>query len=149
MNPKESLYKHCLQYVQQRINRIKDEIHQAQASANEETKSTVGDKYETGRAMAQLEIEMNTRQLVEAEKLMASLRALSHHTIGNTVTSGSLVTTSNGLFYIAISIGATTLDQTTFYIVSPDSPAGKLLMGKKKGDTINWNGKSYLIQEIG
>jgi hypothetical protein len=47
----------CIKYVDDRISATQQAIQSAQASANEETKSSSGDKYETGRAMAQLEIE--------------------------------------------------------------------------------------------
>jgi hypothetical protein len=67
INIKESLYNHCMRYVQERIARIQNEIDLHQAAANEETKSSAGDKYETGRAMAQLDIERNSVQLREAE----------------------------------------------------------------------------------
>ncbi|HSY60679.1 MAG TPA: hypothetical protein VK796_02335, partial [Cytophaga sp.] len=66
---KNTLYAYCTDYVTERITRLKTEIKKTQSSANEETKSSAGDKYETGRAMAQLEIEKNTKQLAEAERL--------------------------------------------------------------------------------
>jgi sortase (surface protein transpeptidase) len=54
---KTRLHSLCVSYVGQRIETAQRAIAIAQASANEETKSSAGDKYETGRAMAQLEIE--------------------------------------------------------------------------------------------
>jgi len=52
-------------YIDQRIDAAKKAIGEAQASANEETKSSAGDKYETGRAMMQLAIEQNSTQLAK------------------------------------------------------------------------------------
>ena len=52
-------------------------ISGAQNSANEETKSSAGDKYETGRAMAQLEIEKNMTQLAEAKRLKQTLEQIA------------------------------------------------------------------------
>ena len=65
---KRKLYQHCINFVDKRIAAAKETIAMAQESANEDTKSSAGDKYETGRAMAQLEIEKTAGQLEEALK---------------------------------------------------------------------------------
>ncbi len=149
MNPlKETLYTYCTDYVLDRITRIRTEIKKAQSSANEETKSSAGDKYETGRAMAQLEIEKNTKQLSEAEKLQGVMNSIIVDRVSATVIPGSLITTSKGMFYIAISIGLVTLEKNSYYIVAPDSPIGKLFMGKKVKDEVVWNGSKYVINAV-
>jgi transcription elongation GreA/GreB family factor len=145
---KERLFAHCEQYVFDRIKRIQDEIRNAQASANEETKSSAGDKYETGRAMAQLAVERSTQQLAEAEKLLWMLRGLPTAKVSDRVIPGSLVTTSNGVFYVAISLGLVTLEEISCFVVSPDSPIGKLLLGKRLGEAFTWNGNKHIIRTI-
>jgi transcription elongation GreA/GreB family factor len=148
MNQKDALYAHCMTYVKERITRIREEIERAQSSANEETKSSAGDKYETSRAMAQLDVERNMVQLRESEKLQAVLQSLPAYRVSDVVIPGSLVTTSKGIFYIAISLGMIKQGQNQFFIISADSPIGKLLMGKKVGDTIEWNGLKHQIQHL-
>jgi transcription elongation GreA/GreB family factor len=145
---KKSLFDYCEAYVTSRIGRIKEEIKKAQASANEETKSSAGDKYETGRAMAQLEIEKNTKQLNEAEKLSAMLQNIVTDRISDVIIPGSLVSTSKGLFYISISIGLVKISDADYFIIAPDSPIGKMFLGKKAGDVVSWNNNEYLIREI-
>ena len=147
-NVKQALYDYCWQYVEQRRARLQEEIHLIQASANEETKSSAGDKYETGRSMAQLEIERNSQQLNEANKLQQVLKGITPDHVSDVVIPGSVVHTSHGVFYIAISIGVFTLEEKQFLIISSDSPIGKLLMGRKVGDTITWNKMTYTIQII-
>jgi len=132
----------------ERITRLKTEIKKTQASANEETKSSAGDKYETGRAMAQLEIEKNTTQLREAERLQCMLQAIHLDLVSEIIIPGSLVVTSKGVFYISISIGLTEIDKKQYFIIAPDSPIGKLFMGKKEGDVVSWNNNKYEIQTI-
>jgi hypothetical protein len=73
---KQQLYAKCLVFVEQRIATAQEAIASAQRSANEETKSSAGDKYETGRAMAQLEIEKSTLQLAESFKLKQFLEKM-------------------------------------------------------------------------
>lgn len=148
INIKESLYHHCVQYVEERIARIRNEIDIHQADANEETKSSAGDKYETGRAMAQLEIERNSVQLREAEKLKSILHNMVLNNTSDVVVPGSLINTSKGVFYIAISTGAVTLNQQTYFIVSNDSPIGKLLLGKRTGQELEWRNETYKIVSV-
>jgi len=148
INIKDSLYNYCIQYVEERIERIKNEIDLHQSSANEETKSSAGDKYETGRAMEQLEIERNSVQLREAEKLKSILNSIVPATVTDNIAPGSLITTSRGIFYIAISIGAVTLGQQTYFVISADSPVGKLLLGKKAGQEIAWRNETYRIDSV-
>jgi transcription elongation GreA/GreB family factor len=98
--------------------------------------------------MAQLEIERNSQQLKEANKLLQILKGITSDHASGVVIPGSVVRTSNGVFYIAISIGLLTFEEKQFLIISPDSPIGKLLMGKKVGDTISWNKMAYSIFKI-
>lgn len=148
MNQKDALYAHCMTYVKGRIARIREEIDRAQSSANEETKSSAGDKYETSRAMAQLDVERNMVQLRETEKLEAVLQNLPTSRVSDVVIPGSLVTTSKGVFYIAISLSLVKQGQKQYFVISADSPIGKLLMGKRAGETLNWNGSEFIIQNI-
>lgn len=145
---KAQLFAHCEQYVFDRMKRIQDEIRNAQESANEETKSSAGDKHETGRAMAQLAVERATQQLVEAEKLLGMLRGLQRVRVSDRVMPGSLVTASSGVFYVAISLGQVTLQGISYLVVAPDSPIGKLLLGKRPGETFAWNGNTHIIHSI-
>lgn len=145
---KIALFAFCTDFVMERINRLKNEIKKTQASANEETKSSAGDKYETGRAMAQLEIGKNSVQLREAERLLGMLQAIHQELISEIVIPGSLVKTNKGDFYISISIGLIKLKQNQYFIIAPDSPIGLLFMGKKVRDVISWNKAQYQIHEI-
>jgi len=53
MNVKEHLSEFCQEYVDGRILRIQNSIESIQQSLSSETKSSAGDKHETGRAMLQ------------------------------------------------------------------------------------------------
>lgn len=138
----------CETYVDQRINTIQQAIQQAQASANDETKSSAGDKYETGRAMMQLEIEKNTTQLQEALKLQKILTDTPTDDTDGVVKLGSIVYTNQGNFYIAISAGALTCEQESYFAISVASPIGQLLKGRKVDDQFAFNKKHYIINKI-
>ncbi|GAA4902217.1 3-oxoacyl-ACP synthase [Mucilaginibacter defluvii] len=147
---KAKLHSLCLNYVQQKIDNAGEAIAEAQQAANNETKSSAGDKYETGRAMAQQEADRNMAQLNEANKLKVVLNhiAVTPNSTG-VADAGSIVTTDNGNFYIAISAGVLQVDDGSSYIaVSAASPIGTQLKGKRESDEFILNGKKYRLTGV-
>ncbi|MEY4595219.1 MAG: hypothetical protein RIQ47_1629 [Bacteroidota bacterium] len=148
MPSKKTIYDYCVEYIAERIQRLRSEVDAIQGAANEETKSSAGDKHETARAMAQLEVEMNSKQLAEAERLLEGLKKIDPEKPLNHIAAGALVETSQGQFYIATSIGKVVFGESVIFIVSSDSPIGKLLLGKKSGDSVLFNGNTIQINSV-
>jgi transcription elongation GreA/GreB family factor len=148
MSVKIKLYERCLAFVEQRIASSQKAIEHAQQAANEETKSSAGDKYETGRAMMQLEIEKQSVQLGEAMKLKQTLTQINPEKTTDSIQSGSLVYTDQGNFYIAVSAGKLEVDGAAYFAVSPVAPIGTLLIGKKAGNSVALNGKTFKILNV-
>ncbi|HEY9000957.1 MAG TPA: 3-oxoacyl-ACP synthase [Mucilaginibacter sp.] len=147
-NLKKDLYTLCVNYVKARIENAKQAIQDAQQSADEETKSSAGDKYETGREMMQQETDRNQAQLNEANKLLIALNQINIDSSSSSAAPGSLVITDNGKFYLSISAGALNLNGEGYFAVSPASPIGTKLLGRKTGDEFNLNGKYYKVKEV-
>jgi hypothetical protein len=145
---KNELQAACLAYVQQRIDAAQQAMQAAQESANNETKSSAGDKYETGRAMAQEERNRNAVQLQEALKLQAELGRIDPEKSCDTVRPGALVHTSLGHFYLSISAGKLLLDGKEYFAVSPAAPMAAALSGKRTGEEALFNGKKIQILEV-
>ena len=142
------LYDLCQEYLATRIGNAQQAIAAAQEAANSETKSSSGDKYETGRAMMQLEIEKDSAQLSESMKLKYALDQINLKPVATSVQTGSLVFTNVATFFIAISVGKLILQEKTYLAISPASPMGRKLMGLKVGDSLTLNGQTHLILEI-
>ncbi|AHJ98771.1 hypothetical protein [Hymenobacter swuensis] len=145
---KSQLHTLCLAYVQERIDACQAAIRTAQESANSETKSSAGDKYETGRAMAQNERDRNTVQLRQAQQLQGELQRISPELPCDTVRPGALVHTSMGTFYLGISAGKLTLGGKDYFAVSAAAPVAAALAGKRAGESAVFNGKSVQIMGI-
>lgn len=145
---KATLFARCQAYVQQRINTARQAMEAAQEAANSESKSSAGDKYETGRAMAQLERDRHAQLLAEAMKLSQDLARLTIDKTYDTVQPGSLVITSRGAFFISISAGKLTLDGSDYFAVSPASPIAAALSGRKAGDVVMFNKLTYQLLNL-
>lgn len=145
---KKVLYQFCEDYILGRLQRIKVNIEEINTSLNSETKSSAGDKHETGRAMVQLEREKLGRQLLEAEKTFLLLQRAKNSKPSTKVSLGSLVKTSNSTYYIAISAGKLVINSKETYCISPNTPIGKLLFGKSEDDVFIFNNKEFKILKI-
>ncbi len=145
---KHQLRIRCLSFVEERIANALQAIQLVQASANEETKSSVGDKYETGRAMAQLELEKSSAQLAEAQKLKLTLSHIDPDKTATTIQAGSLVITNQGKFYISIPAGQFNIDEEIYFAISPPSPIAQKLLGLKAGDQFSFNKKEFIIERV-
>ena len=70
MDMKRQLFRHCKNMLQDRVQRARESYRDAQEAAEEETKSSAGDKYESGRAMMLMEMEKHGQYLTESMKLL-------------------------------------------------------------------------------
>lgn len=131
-----------------RIADLEASIADTQRSSQSDTKSSAGDKHETGRAMAQLEIE---KQLVSLGNLLAMREVLAR--IDPTlpqerVREGALVRTDRGLFYIAVGIGRMVVEGTEVLVMSPQAPLAKALGRTPIGGTAQFNGVAHVVMEM-
>jgi len=145
---KNELYKACLAFVQQRAAMVNEIMASNQKSLESETKSSAGDKHETGRAMLQLEMEKAAHQLDSIAQTKEILRKLNINEDNKTAKLGSLIFTSSGNYFLSIGLGAVKIGSDQFYVISSTSPIGALLIGKKEGESVFFNGKTILIEEI-
>ncbi len=144
---KKELYLTCCEYVKKREGTIMQIIASNQKALASETKSSAGDKHETGRAMLQLEIEKASQQLEAIHNMKCTLARIKLNTTSNVVKLGSLAVTNQASYFIAISAGEIEIDKQKYYAISLDSPIGKLLLGKTKNNDFIFNGKPIKIQE--
>jgi hypothetical protein len=123
-------------------------ILNVQNAANEESKSSMGDKYETGRAMAQNDRAMLEHQKKELVKDIFTFENTNFTQETDSIKTGSFVETSMGYFLVCISLGKIIEDGKTIILISTVSPIGALFMGKKANDSINMNGRDIKILEV-
>ncbi len=152
MKLSDTLYQLCLEFIDNRIKTIRDAIQETQASADQETKSSAGDKYETGLSMMQLDMEKQAEQLQEAlrtRKALEQIRLIDETgQSGSGIRPGNAIQTSQGNFYIAISAGQLKVNDTTYFAISAATPIGSKLIGMKAGESFTFNGKNYTISSV-
>jgi len=145
---KQQLHTYCKQYVQERLATIEEIISSCKNDLNSETKSSAGDKHETGRAMIQLEMEKAGQQLATVQQMQTILSKINPEISSELVCLGSLVRLELGTYYIGIAAGQIALNDQMYFGISTHSPIGKLLLGKKQGDVIQFQGKKLEVLKL-
>lgn len=132
--------------VAEKVHNFENLIAETRAS-NNDTKSSMGDKYETGREMLQQEINNLQRQLNETLNQQALLQKITSEP-SLKVQNGALVKTDKGLFYISVSLGEVVVDNQKIMTVSAESPLVKAMFGKKEKETFTINNIQQVIEVI-
>jgi len=145
---KEQLFIKCKAHVQKRREAVQSILDSVAISLQEETKSSAGDKHETGRAMLQLERENAGKQLAQIEQLERIAHRIDPKITSGPAHLGSVIETTAANYYLSIPAGEITVGTTSFYAVGVGSPIGQLLLGKKEGDVIRFRESEYTITTI-
>lgn len=145
MNKSEILdtVKHLLSAKVQRLQML---IADTRAS-NNDTKSSMGDKYETGREMLQQEIgklQLQLGEILKQENILKSITAAPC----DSVQRGALVKTDRGAIYIAVPLGHVTINGEKITVISSDSPLAVVLRGRKAGETVPFGNYANNILEV-
>lgn len=134
---KNNLLLHVQNYASSRVTGLQHQIRELQQDLMAESKSTAGDKHETGRAMIQLELEKRGAALKEAEQLQKVVRKIQISAQAPRVALlGSLVACQDHWYYLSVSAGCFKHLGIDYYCVSGQSPLGQQLLGKSVGDKI-------------
>lgn len=145
---KVQVYNILKQSIQSKIDALQLEMDELTDSLSSSTKSSVGDKHETSRALLQIEQERIGNQLGINQQMIQSLSQINPDSIHKKIQIGSFVATSAGTFYIAISGGQINVSSDSIFCLSMNSPMGQALSGKSKGDKVVVNGKTIEILSI-
>ena len=134
------------QKISEKILKLEQLIAETRAS-NNDTKSSMGDKYETSREMLQQEInnlQIQLNEHLKSQKILKNINPNPH----KVVSLGSWVETDKGKFFIAISLGEIFFNQEKVFVISTESPLAKAMSGKKVGETFIVNNLTQTIKNI-
>lgn len=143
---KHQLLTHCREVTDQRITNLTNSLNDIKTARDGETKSSAGDKFETGRAMMQMEEAKLGGQLQEALKVRDTIDGIRPEVTTERIAAGSLVATNRGNYLLAIGLGKVRLNGAVFFCTSLDSPIGRALHGKVAGDSFEFNELEFEVK---
>lgn len=145
---KAALVNHCLSILMNRAASADKQLQDLKEDLLGESKSSAGDKHETGRAMVQLEMEKLADQRKDLQLMLDKWSQIDFSTPDSRVKVGSLVVTSSGIFLLAVALGTTMFEAENVVVLSSLSPLAQQLMGKTINDEIKVNNHLYKIIAI-
>lgn len=148
--PKEKVILHYTQSVSDKIKALQKQQEDLLESLRHETKSTAGDKYETSRAMLHMEQENIAAQLSVLLRQKAILESISgsHAIRSDSIQLGSLIQTDKGTIFVAAALGKLLIEGRAVFAISPESPLGRLMIGKTTGEKVQVQSVSYVLEAI-
>jgi transcription elongation GreA/GreB family factor len=148
MITKPSIHRACLDLMEAKITALQKALDDLSAGVDSESKSTAGDKHETGRAMVQIEQARLGKQLSELVLQQNALRSINPDLTTDRIVNGSLVRVAQGMFYLSIALGKIEVDGVSVMTLSTASPLGRCWLGAKAGEVRHFNGVAYSILEV-
>ena len=148
MSFKKKVHATCVHRIDEKLESIQKEVGELKKSLSSETKSSMGDKYETAREMINLEKGKLSEQLEQFNKMKLLLKSIDPEKELNEVKTGAHVTTLQGEFYVSVGLGGLHVDDKKVFAISPVSPIGQAMLDKKVGDTFSINGRDQKILSV-
>ncbi len=145
---KDQILTQCKLIIDKKINSLNNALKEITESANNESKSSAGDKHETGRAMMQIEQEKLGKQILEWETQKNILDKMDLTKNSNSISLGSLIETNKGLFFIAANVGKIKVNEKEIIVISMQSPLGICFAKHNEGDEFEFNGINYKITSV-
>jgi hypothetical protein len=145
---KSDVHATCLMWVDSKITYIQQLIDELKVGAENDSKSSAGDKHETSRAMMQLEQEKLMKQLQLMLQHKDFLMRLNVDDRNQFVKMGSVVCTDHEIFYISVALGNIAFQQRHIIVLSPTAPIAQCMKGLKTGDAFIYNHLNYTIRSI-
>lgn len=142
---KQKILEYYKQLVQDRIDVYKDMIESLSLDAQNDAKSSAGDKHETALSMMHLEQEKLSFKLQEAMEHLSILQTIDINKNSPKISFGSLVKVNELTLFISVALPKIVIDDITVFAVSSESPLAKCLIGKSIGDKFDFNNKEYFI----
>lgn len=145
---KDTLRAVCVAFANAKLNTIQDTVRSNQEALDSESKSSAGDKHETGRAMLQLEMEKAGQQLKEVQQMKLIVEKINVVNVVEVGCLGAIIETGKANYFLGVSVGKVVVDAKDYFVVSPSSPIGKLLLGKVKNDSFLFQGLETKVLDV-
>lgn len=145
---KEEIHQTLIKRLEEQIHQAKLDLGLAKESRDSDTKSSAGDKYETGREMMQREMDKLSASVDICQQQLVKIKAIDPNKSTDLITHGSLIVTNFETYYLSIGVGKIIHATEQVYAISPESPVGALLMGKREGDSFEMRGRKITINQL-
>ena len=143
---KNRLVVECQRVQKKAVDSTKSAMDEAQNALNDYGPNK--DRYDSFRDQLTGRRDMFSLQYSKAVSEYSVMDKINPKNINKIAEFGAVIITDACRFFISISAGKIEIDGHTYYAISPMVPLFKVMEGKKKGETFEFNGKKQIIKEL-
>jgi len=135
--------------LDEKLNELNLYANSLAESLSGESKSTAGDKHDTGRAMIHLEQEKLAGQFNQLNSQIQLLNQIRQRPNPTTkVEIGSFIQLDDEYYFIGIPAGKISFQEQIVWCIGHQAPLAQQILGKKRGETVPLNNKLLIISFI-
>ena len=135
MFQKSEVIYELLSQLNNKLELLNQNLESAIISRNSDTKSSAGDKFETSREMAQIEIRKLETEILKAQQFIHDLKE----------NKADLIITEPEIFLISIPFGKISINSKTVHCISNSAPIAKSLLNTDISAIFNYGGVDYKV----
>ena len=121
-----------------KLSYLTTNLKQAIVSRNSDAKSSAGDKFETSREMAQIEIHKIETEISKTQQFITDLESKAIQ----------FIITDKGTFLISIPFGKLMVSGTEVFCISKTAPITSPLINTKVSANFDYRGVAYNVLDI-
>lgn len=144
---KSSLIEFLIAYCSNKYEDLNKRMQQLRVDLNSESKSTAGDKHETGRAMIQLEMEKMQAQLQIWEQHLTRCKSLDSKKVKK-IETGALAKTNKGHLFFGVGLGQISFKQESIFCIAMNAPIAQAMISESAGSSVNFQNTLWTIEAI-
>lgn len=145
---KQRFIDHCHTILNARVAMLEEAVKDAQDSANNQDKSSAGDKHETARVLSQNARDLNASVLVEALRERDLLLRVKDAECATFVKNGAIVITSSFNAFVCVNLGKIDFDGLSIMCISPSAPIAQKMLKLLKTDKFNFNNRETVLLDV-
>lgn len=143
---KTKLLEHLRNEHAEKVLKLKNEIDDAQKSANEY--GAPRDRYDSYRIQLLRKKDMYSQQLAKLIEQAQVLEQISLDKPLSEVKFGALVTTRQQKIFVSIGLGRVEMEGEVFFAISPNVPIYEAMRGLRVGNDFEFRGQIMKIESI-
>ena len=145
---KQKVHQRFLQSARDRVDAFSDMIRELSADAQNDAKSSAGDKHETALSMMHLEQEKLNAKLSECLEQLRILGRIDPSNAHEIVHLGSLVRVNAMTVFIACALPKISVDGIDVIGISAEAPLAAAMMGMPAGGKFLFNGGDFVVKSV-
>lgn len=143
---KQRLVEKCIAEQSKVVANLKKEIDDAQQQSNDYGQPR--DRYDAYKNKLMRQIEMFSKQLLMAKKVIDTLHIIPLDKKNEKVEFGAIVTTNKQKLFVSAGLGKIELDGEEYFAISPNVPIYHALKGKTSGESAKFNNTIFSVLHI-